>query len=57
MENTQTTEQKNAAISGKIIGLILAGKTVPEATDTVLGEGAFMRIADEVYTTLQAKAA
>ena len=57
MENTQTTEQKNAAISGKIIGLILAGKTVPEATDTVLGEGAFMRIADEVYTALRAKAA
>ena len=49
-------ELKNAAISAKIIAHMNAGMTLPQAFDAVLGEGAYMKLAGEVYDELRAKA-
>lgn len=47
---------KNAAISAKIIALKNSGMTLQQAFDAVLGEGAYMKLAGEVYDALRAKA-
>lgn len=46
---------KNAAISAKILANVQAGMTLPQAFDAVLGEGAYMKLAGEVYDELNAK--
>lgn len=47
---------KNAAISAKIMEKMHAGMTLPQAFDAVLGEGAYLKLAGEVYDQLKAKA-
>ena len=47
---------KNAAISAKIIANMNAGMTLPQAFDAVIGEGAYMKLAGEVYNELRTKA-
>lgn len=46
---------KNAAISAKIIANVQAGMTLPEAFDAVLGEGAYLKLAGDLYDQLNAK--
>lgn len=48
---------KNAAISAKILAEMANGKTLREAFDSVLGAGAFLKLAGEVYDEINAKAA
>ncbi len=48
---------KNAAISAQIVAHMNAGKTIQQAFDAVIGEGAYMKLAGEVYAELRAKAA
>jgi hypothetical protein len=50
------TTDKNAVISVAIGTLVKAGVDIKAATDAVLGEGAYTRIATEVWTALRAKA-
>lgn len=47
---------KNAAISKMIATKIAQGMDLPAAFDAVLGEGAYMKLAGEVYNELRAKA-
>jgi hypothetical protein len=49
-----TTNQK---ISAAIKTLVEAGATVPQAVDLVLGAGAYVRIANEVYDELRGRVA
>ena len=46
---------KNAAISAKIIANVQAGMTLPQAFDAVLGEGAYLKLAGDLYDKLNAK--
>jgi len=46
---------KNAAISAAIIAHVDAGMTPRQAIDTVLGSGAFDRIAGEIWEAFQRK--
>lgn len=46
---------KNAAISAKILANVQAGMTLPEAFDAVLGEGAYLKLAGDLYDELNAK--
>lgn len=46
---------KNAAISAKIIANVQAGMSVSEAYDAVLGAGAYVKMAGELYDALRAK--
>lgn len=48
---------KNAAISAKILANVQAGMTLREAFDAVLGQGAYAKLAGEVYDALQSRAA
>lgn len=48
-----TQDQKNAAISAKILALVTSGKSLREALDETLGSGTFERIAGEVYDGLR----
>ena len=47
----------NAIISARILTLVQSGKTIPEAMDSVLGAGAFAKLAGEVYDGIKGKAA
>jgi hypothetical protein len=47
---------KNAAISAAIVKQRLAGKSVPEAIDAVLGAGTYAKLAAGLYAGLRAKA-
>ena len=47
---------KNAIISAKILAHVQAGMTLRQAFDAVLGEGAYSKLAGEVYDALRAKA-
>lgn len=40
-------------ISGRILLLIAEGKSIVEAYDAVLGEGAYMKLAGEIYDELR----
>ncbi len=44
---------KNAAISAKILANMNNGMTLPEAFDAVMGAGAYMNLAGEVYSELR----
>lgn len=44
-----------ARISMAILTLMQAGMTLPEAFDQVMGEGAYRKLADEVWETLNGK--
>ena len=46
---------KNAAISAKILAAMQAGMTLEQAFDAALGEGAYLKLAGEVYDELNAK--
>lgn len=46
---------KNAKISAMIIAKMQEGLDIREAFDAVLGEGAYMKLAGEVYDALRAK--
>ena len=46
---------KNAAISAKIMTNVQAGMTLREAFDAVLGQGAYAKLAGDVYDALRAK--
>ena len=48
-----TTAQKNAKISGMIMARVQNGQTLAGAFDSVLGSGAFERVAGEVWETLR----
>lgn len=48
---------KNAAISAKIAAGVNAGMSLREAFDAVLGQGAYDKLAGDVYDELRAKAA
>jgi hypothetical protein len=45
--------RKNATISNKILMLVSKGMPVPEAVDSVLGEGTYKRLASDVYDELR----
>ena len=45
--------RNNAAISDKILTLVSKGLSVPQAIDSVLGEGTYKRIGSEVYDELK----
>lgn len=47
----------NAKISAAILANVAAGMTLPQAFDAVLGEGAYAKMAGELYDALRAKAA
>jgi hypothetical protein len=55
--SAQVQAHKNAAISAKILDQIKAGKTLQQAFDAVLGEGAYAKMAGELYEEMKAKAA
>lgn len=46
---------KNAKISAMIISKMQQGMDIRAAFDAVLGEGAYMKLAGEVYDALRAK--
>ena len=47
----------NAKCSARILALRAAGKSLPEAIDSVLGAGTYAALVSDVYGTLRAKAA
>jgi hypothetical protein len=47
---------KNQAISLMILAQVAEGKTIQQAFDAVIGEGAYKRLAGEVWEALQPKA-
>lgn len=47
---------KNAQISAAILQGISNGLTMQQAFDAVMGEGAYLKLAGEVYDELRAKA-
>ena len=47
---------KNAAINANILAYIQAGMTLQQAFDAVIGEGAYAKMASELYGELRAKA-
>jgi hypothetical protein len=50
-----TPEEKNAAISRRILDRVEAGDTLETAIDAVLGSGQYAAIVDDVYRTLVAR--
>ena len=48
---------KNAQISARIIKLVADGSDLRSAFDAVLGNGAYSKLADEIYEAARAKAA
>jgi hypothetical protein len=46
---------KNAAISAQIMGLVQTGMPLRQAFDQVLGEGAYAKMAGELYDALRAR--
>ena len=44
---------KQQAISALILAKVAQGKTIQEAFDAVIGEGAYKRLAGEVWEALQ----
>jgi hypothetical protein len=50
-----TPEEKNAAISRRILDRVEAGDTLETAIDAVLGSGQYAAIVDDVYRTIVAR--
>lgn len=48
-------ELKNAAISARILAHVANGMTPRQAYDAVFGEGAFKKLAGELYDEIRAK--
>jgi hypothetical protein len=48
---------KNDAIGAAILAAMAQGLTLPQAFDAVLGEGAYLALAGELYDALRAQAA
>lgn len=46
---------KNAAISAKILSNVANGMTLQAAFDAVIGEGAYMKLAGDLYDAIKAK--
>lgn len=46
---------KDQIISARILAAMASGMELREAFDSVLGEGAYMKMAGEVYDALRAK--
>ncbi len=51
-----TTISKNQLISLRILALRAQGKDIREAMNSVLGAGAFEKLAEEIYDAHRAKA-
>ncbi len=47
---------KQQIISARIIALVKSGMDIQKAFDSVIGEGAYKKLAHEVYDSLRAKA-
>jgi hypothetical protein len=47
-------EIKNAQISAAILRHVASGLTLPQAYDRVFGEGAYAKLAGEIYDQLRA---
>ena len=45
----------NAEISRRIVAKMAEGLELPKAFDAVIGEGAYMKLAHDVYTELRAR--
>jgi len=43
----------NFKISARILALVNSGKTLPEAFDEILGEGAYSKLAGELYDAMR----
>jgi hypothetical protein len=50
------TTDRNLVINVAIATLVKSGVDIVEATDAVLGEGAYAKVAGQVYDALRAKA-
>jgi hypothetical protein len=48
-----STMTKTQAISALILSEVASGKTIQQAFDAVIGEGAYERLAGEVWEALQ----
>lgn len=48
---------KTQAISAMILARVAQGQTLPEAFDAVIGDGAYERLAGELWEELRARAA
>jgi hypothetical protein len=48
-------ELKNAAISARILAAVKSGMELPQAYDSVFGEGAYIKLAGEIYDELRRK--
>jgi NifU-like protein involved in Fe-S cluster formation len=46
---------KNQIISARILAEVVSGKTIDQAYDAVFGEGAYLKLAGEIYDQLRAK--
>ena len=50
------TNNMDAKISARIAYLLSIGKSLPVAFDTVLGNGAYLKLASDLYDSFNAKA-
>lgn len=59
IDNTTTKgrKMKNAQISAAILANVAKGMDLPTAYDAVFGEGAYIKMAGDIYDALRAKAA
>lgn len=53
----RNTPNRNTEISAAILAAIAKGADTREAVDSVLGEGAYERLASDLYDALRAKVA
>ena len=56
MNNANTQAAKNAAISAQIMARVANGWSLRAAFDAVICEGAYAKLAGDVYDALRAKA-
>lgn len=56
MDNANKTDAKNTVISARIALHLAAGKPLPDAVDAVLGAGAYLAMAGQIYDALRARA-
>lgn len=57
MTMTTATARLNAQISARILRRVQAGMDIRQAFDEVLGQGAYERMAGDLYDAIRAKAA
>ena len=56
MSNANTQAAKNAAISAQIMAHVASGWSLRAAFDAVIGEGAYAKLAGDVYDAIRANA-